>query len=1453
MMRERKGRRASSPSPTMDSRPSADDAPSSAHLQARWILLVTLLLAAVVFASFLSNLSGPAESNSRDWIAFVDEEGESAEGGFQHRAPVFLKPEKTGQSCKDDAEELGDRLVMESRRFALHVALDKVIYRPGDLLYVRAVALDVKTHKPVTGGFSSHDQVDFFLTSDVDEGKPLPGTRTTAQLNGTAFAGRYQLPRDFRGGEYYVIMEQTTSRCGKNRTRMAPGFVQVQVRTDSQSNAKLSATLEVTSLSETSSFRALLREVTDLRSGRKISHPHLKSRCRVTAPDGRELWTGQLSLNDETGFHEVSFSLPEEARFEPMFTAHVTFAGLGQTFSAPVPTAPFLTVFPAGGFFIPGVENDVFLEFTTSAGRVAHFEGSLIESCDGAVKNLGALEVNLGRAKTTFTFQPDCQYRLSNGQEIEISNSDVLAEGVSIIPISGLALVEHGRLELRLVSKVGKDQKFVLEVLRKESALVRSQPIVFDKPIKVLKLDSIKTPQGGVLRVVVSRILQDHVLPVAERLVFARPSHQIAVELKNDENVLPGSRVQLEVHTSEAASLALRVTDFARTSMAHPQDRPLTLPNAVLLGNELKNTASTTNDAKLLDLLLGVQGWRRHLYANITDSFIRAESFVDKVRLASVLGINLKKVREDEFLAIPMMMMARGEVNPVDRGAVLGFPALNMEMADEDGVAAAAAQIGDDFDAGVAGVAPPDGEFLPRFKRFRPSSPAMYIHRSSRKSSRESRSDFEGTLLWVPFAKTALKRSKHVATFSFDASDLISTFAIDVDAWSDEGFLGSASTTLTVSKPVSTDVELPVAVIIGDKVEVPVSFSTKFLARSFKGRHNFEGNMKAFETRIDSTRGSRIYLEFAPTSAGRKLLQLETFLGGMMLRADDGAQMDKVAREMVVELEGFPVNLSKGGLISANEDVSWSESLPEDVTDFGIELRAELFLSPLSQLLRAIKQLLRDPCGCFEQTSSTVYPMLLALRWLRSLNRGFDSEVQDMAEDARTKLEVGYVRLLSFETSTGGFEWFGESPGHEALTAYGLLQFAEFQKALPGLVDETMWQRTKEWLLQRREPSGGFARNEKSLDSFGRAPVRTTNAYIIWSLVRSGAIDASELDAQLEKLKKDVEKFPDDPYIRALAGAVLSILGRRSEGLKVLEHLAAMQDSNGCIGEEAADWTTITNSRGISRKIEATALSAIAWMDFSMQEVFSDNIILAIKCIQESVSSGTYGNTQATALALQALVAFNEKTRATISRATSFKVSFNGNGKVSELPLKDAFVVTETFHLQSSSAKTFSIAIELVGADEKAKFPFLLSANYFVRTPESSPQSTLKLSTEIPNEAQEGDLITMTATIVNLENNSVFMPIAVLGLPAGVEPDLESLRSLVKDRTNSIAKFETLPNRIILYSRGLGANESQTVHVSLLARFPGVYTTPASSVWLFYASERRSFVEGKVFKVVKMF
>ena len=69
-----------------------------------------------------------------------------------------------------------------------------------------------------------------------------------------------------------------------------------------------------------------------------------------------------------------------------------------------------------------------------------------------------------------------------------------------------------------------------------------------------------------------------------------------------------------------------------------------------------------------------------------------------------------------------------------------------------------------------------------------------------------------------------------------------------------------------------------------------------------------------------------------------------------------------------------------------------------------------------------MKSLLHEPCGCFEQTSSTTYPMVMALRYLKSHKSSI--EVQAMIEKATKLLKEGYLKLMGYECKNGGYEWY---------------------------------------------------------------------------------------------------------------------------------------------------------------------------------------------------------------------------------------------------------------------------------------------------------------------------------------------------------------------------------------------------------------------------------------------
>src|SRR6185503_14853293 len=140
--------------------------------------------------------------------------------------------------------------------------------------------------------------------------------------------------------------------------------------------------------------------------------------------------------------------------------------------------------------------------------------------------------------------------------------------------------------------------------------------------------------------------------------------------------------------------------------------------------------------------------------------------------------------------------------------------------------------------------------------------------------------------------------------------------------------------------------------------------------------------------------------------------------------------------------------------------------------------------------------------GCFEQTSATNYPNIMVMQYLES-NEAADPNI---VADASGKLNRGYKLLTGYESPQKGYEWFGSSPGHEALTAYGLMEFRDMSKVYAS-VDKGMVDRTRTWLRGRRDGKGGYRTSEKAIDSFGRASAEVTDGYITYALAQSGDRD----------------------------------------------------------------------------------------------------------------------------------------------------------------------------------------------------------------------------------------------------------------------------------------------------------------------------------------------------------
>jgi len=567
-----------------------------------------------------------------------------------------------------------------------------------------------------------------------------------------------------------------------------------------------------------------------------------------------------------------------------------------------------------------------------------------------------------------------------------------------------------------------------------------------------------------------------------------------------------------------------------------------------------------------------------------------------------------------------------------------------------------------------------------------------------------------------------------------------------------------------------------------------------------------------------------------PKERTRRFVQVDVgheFTGLAKLTFDGkaGSYRDTVSRTLDVQPLGFPHENSTGGMLERNGSKSFEFTLPAGIVRGSLSSSVSVYPTPLASMTDALQSLLREPYGCFEQTSSTSYPMVMAQQYFLT-HTGVDPAT---IEKARNLLEVSYKKLIGFESRSKGYEWFGADPGHEALTAYGLLQFTDMSHV--RAVDKDMLDRTRAWLLARRDGKGGFNMNAKAVDSFGRAPVETTNAYIVWALIESGE---KGLDKEIAAVKASAVST-EDSYIVALGANILAATGDHAGARQLMDKLVKKLGTSGNVTGAV---TSITRSGGDALAIETTALAVLAWM---REPAYAAQVQKGLQWIVESNKSGRFGSTQSTVLALRSIVAYDN---ANARPKAPGRIILSVDGKTVGAPLaftaaNQGALVMPDFTGQLAPGK-HAVALKM---EDGSSMPFSISVKYNSLLPDSAKEAQVGLQVVLEDsQVQEGSVTEAVVSVANKSDQAIPTPVAIVGIPGGLEVRHDQLKELVK--SGKIDAYEVIGREVVLYWRYLKAKDKFDVPLSLVAAIPGSYTGPASRAYLYYTDEFKNWAPG---------
>ncbi|MBZ5532364.1 MAG: carboxypeptidase regulatory-like domain-containing protein [Acidobacteriia bacterium] len=667
------------------------------------------------------------------------------------------------------------------------------------------------------------------------------------------------------------------------------------------------------------------------------------------------------------------------------------------------------------------------------------------------------------------------------------------------------------------------------------------------------------------------------------------------------------------------------------------------------------------------------------------------------------------------------------------------------------------------------------------------------------------------------------------ASIVIPMADSITTWRMAMIASTQHGALGSATSSIKVFQDFFVDLDLPVTLTQGDRVSIPVAVYNYSGAR---GDVHLQLQADDWFGLVDDVAEKNVAVESDRVGGSQFTLEAKRigkFKLTLSARMKGGAgRADIVVREIEIIPNGREQNLVFNGRLetSVRHEVNFPATSVPDAS----KIFVRLYPGPLSQVIEGMDSLLRMPGGCFEQTSSSTYPNVLALDYMKRTKK-LTPEVHAKAEGF---IANGYQRLLTFEVAGGGFSWFGNAPANKILTSYGLMEFSDMSKVHD--VDPKLIPRTQQWLAAQQQADGSWKPdtqfiNEGATNRYNNDVLRIT-AYIAWSLENTGFQGPA-----VEKAKQFIannmgSKAKPDSYTLAVVANFAADYGKdRDFTRQAMQLLLDARTEK----DEQAWWTseeTGVYATGASASVETTGLAVQALLKWGQSSNTARKALAYIAAKKDA--SGTWGTTQATIMALRALLLATEKGAADV-RGT-LEVLLNGKPvqKLTLTPENNDLLHQFAFKGESSGANTVEVRFE-----GKGGLAYQVVGRYFLpwdKQPDSEPLS-IEVAYDRTRLAQD-DIATATATIKNNLGKPANMVMVDLGIPPGFDLLSEDLQAYQETsaglKSGRLEKFTQTATQAILYFDSFAPHDTVTLRFRLRAKYPIRARTFQSRVYEYY-------------------
>lgn len=671
---------------------------------------------------------------------------------------------------------------------------------------------------------------------------------------------------------------------------------------------------------------------------------------------------------------------------------------------------------------------------------------------------------------------------------------------------------------------------------------------------------------------------------------------------------------------------------------------------------------------------------------------------------------------------------------------------------------------------------------------------------------------------------------------SLTVADSITTWRISSTANTKNGKLGSNVSSLKVFQEFFIDIDFPVSLTQNDEVSVPIAIynylkEDQTITLSVKERDWFELLDKPVKKRtLEQNEVTVEYFRIRVKEIGNHAFQV---------LAKGSTRSDAIERRIEIKPDGDPINISYSDRLDGN--IRQIVTLPGDTIEKSQQVIVKVYPGLFSQVVEGLDSLFRMPGGCFEQTSSTTYPNVLALKYMQ--DTGIISPEIELK--ASNFINQGYQRLLTFEVPGGGFEWFGKTPAHNVLTAYGLMEF--YDMSLVHNVDSNVITRTQNFLVSRQKGDGSFPPDsggiaEGAINAYQGNTLRTTG-YIAWALAYS-KYNNEPLHRALNYIRSNLNLESDSYTLAILANAFLANNPKDETGQQILDVLDKRKKSSdkGYYWEQNLK-TSMYGSDNVAQ-IETTALIAYAMIigksHFSTVEGGINYLIT------KKDSFGNWFSTQSTVATLRTFI----KSLEAGSSESEGKIEiFSGDKHIKTINItKKNYDVMQQVDI-SPFVNRGDNNIELrMSGDEDASFLYQIAGTYYIPSEDKIEDDFEPLTITMNYDKTTLKVDDMVKVEVNVSNNYPDVDLGMMIVDMGIAPGFDVV---MDDFANYLergmfSKVEPAGRQLILYIDEMKANKELNFSYRMKARFPMKVKSPSSVFYSYYGDEKSTYTPKEI-------